>query len=192
MNMQVGPSTSATSAASVDWTEGPAAATSAMLEVSSMGGDVGDQVAALMVENGEAERTTDHQARDAAREAESQADTAQVQALHDEASSMRTQGWVDAAAGVGNAILKAYGTPIGQAAGEAATKVGDSAFSATQHDDEATAAADKAAADQAQAAAQDDTDAANDASQSIQTALDFDRTVQTTEAQTQLAALHRA
>ena len=57
--------------------------------------------------------------------------------------------------------------------------------------DEATAAAQKAAANQADNAVKTAAGAADDANAVIAAALDFDRNYTTTEAQAQLAALHR-
>jgi hypothetical protein len=153
--------------------------------------DLGGQVAALAIENGDAERTTAHVERDAEEHAEAAADAAQVQAMHDEASKMRTQGWFDGGMAVGTAVLRAY-CPAASAVTEGGTKIGDACFQASQHDDEATAAAQKAASDQAQTAVKDASDTVTDADANISTALDFYRTYTATEAATQQAALHHA
>ncbi len=154
-------------------------------------GDLGAEMAALAVENGEVERTTAHEERDAQEVAETQADAAQVSAMHDEASSMRAEGWFDAGVGIAGAGAKAY-SPVLAAGVDATEKLGDGFFHAAQHADDADATAQKAAADQAQTAAKDDDQAANDAEARIGTVLDFDRNYSATEAQIQLAALHRA
>jgi hypothetical protein len=162
------------------------------------------EVAALAVENGEAERTTAHQERDAEEAAEAQANAAEVQAMHDEASSLRAQGYFDAATSVAGAVI-GVACPAA-AAGEKASiqsvvaghasdgveKLGDGFWKAAQHDDEANAAADKASAAQHADAAKDASDAAADASATISTAMEFDRNALSIESQTQLAALHRA
>jgi hypothetical protein len=153
--------------------------------------DIGAQVAALAIENGDEERATAHVERDAEEHAEAAADAAQVQAMHDEASNMRTQGWVDGGIAVGAAALQSY-CPAAAAAVQGGAKVGDACFQAKQHDDEATAAAQKAASDQAQTAVKDDSDTATDANAAISTALDFYRTYTATEAAAQQAALHHA
>jgi hypothetical protein len=153
--------------------------------------DMGAEVAALAIENGDDERTTAHVERDAEEHTEAMADAAQVQAMHDEASNMRTQGWFDGGMAVGTAVLRAY-CPAASAAIEGGTKVGDACFQSAQHDDEATAAAQKAAGDQAETAVKDATDTASDANADISTALDFYRTYTATEAATQQAALHHA
>ena len=57
-------------------------------------GDPGEEMAALAVENGEAERTAAHQERETEEAAQTQADAAQVQAMHDEACSLRAPGRV--------------------------------------------------------------------------------------------------
>lgn len=154
-------------------------------------GDVGAQVAALMVEDGDDERTAAHAQRDAQERIEQQDDAAQVKTLHDEASSMRVQGGFDGVAAGVTAIAKAC-SPVAGAAGEGLEKVGDSAFGAYQKDDEASAAGSKAAANQAATAAKDDDDLANDANGDVGAAIDFARNYTQTEAATTQAALHRA
>jgi hypothetical protein len=169
-----------------------------------VGTDPAGEVAALAIENGEAERTTGHQERDAEEAAEAQANAAEVQAMHDEASSFRAQGYFDAATSVAGAVIGvACPAPVagekasmqsliaGHAA-DGAEKLGDGFWKAAQHDDEASAAADKASSAQHADAAKDASDAAADASATISTALEFDRNALSIESQTQLAALHRA
>jgi hypothetical protein len=171
------------------------------------GSDPGDMLAALAIENGKAERTAAHQERDAEEAAEAQANAAEVQAMHDEASSVRAQGFFDAATAVAGAVIgvtcaqpacAAAGnkpSPLGIVGGhlsDGVEKLGDGFWKAAQHDDEASAAADKASAGQHADAAKDASDAAADANAAMSAALDFDRNYASTEAQTQLAALHRA
>jgi hypothetical protein len=178
------------------------------------GVDPGEMIATLAVENGEAERTTAHQDRDAEEAAEAQANAAEVQAMHDEASSLRSQGLFDAATSVAGAVIgvacaqpaAGQATGVGQAAGnkpspwgivgghlsDGIEKLGDGFWKAGQHNDEARAAADRASATQHADAAKDAGDAATDASGAIGSALDFARNYSSTVAQTQLAALHRA
>lgn len=167
------------------------------------GGDMGAEMAALAVKNGEAERATAHDERSVQEAAAERADDEQVQAMRSEASSMRSEGWFDATVGVASACV-AIGFAPAQGATESADaiagahvidgagKLGDGFFKAGQHDNEADAARDKAAADRAESAARDVADAATDANASISAALDFDRTYVSLEAQTQSAALHRA
>jgi hypothetical protein len=166
-------------------------------------GDPGEEMAALDVENGEAERTTAHQERDSQEAAEAAADAAQVQAMHDEASSLRAEGVFDASTAVVGACLAAACPPAASGAAtvgglvaahlsDGVEKLGDGLWKAAQHDDEAQATADKASADQHADAARNATDAANDANATLGAALDFDRNYTSIEAQTQLAALHRA
>jgi hypothetical protein len=162
-------------------------------------GDPGELMAALDVENGEAERTTAHQERDAEEAAETAADAAQLQAMHDEASSLRAQGVFDASTAVVGACLAVACPPAASGAAtvgglvaghlsDGVEKLGDGFWKAAQHDDEARATAAKQHAD----AARNATDAANDANANLGAALDFDRNYTSIEAQTQLAALHRA
>ena len=167
-------------------------------------------MAALAVENGEVERTNAHQEREAEEAAEARANAAAVQAMHDEASSMRTQGFFDAATSVAGAVI-AVACPVagassacqresarslgGLVAGhlmDGVEKLGDGFFRAAQHDDEAKATADRAIATQHEDAAKDAASGAGDASAAINAALDFDRNYTSLEAQAQLAALHRA
>jgi hypothetical protein len=173
-------------------------------------GDPGEEMAVLAVENGETERVSAHQERQVEEAAEAKADADAVQAMHDEASSMRVQGFFDAATSVAGAAIAVAGPmPVAssatssQAAGatrglvaghlmDGIGKLGDGLFRAAQHDDEANAAADKATATQHDDAAKDAAANAADASATISTALDFDRNYSSLNAQVQLAALHRA
>jgi hypothetical protein len=165
---------------------------SANSDVGSMAsGDLGAAIAALAVENGTAERSTSHEARDVEEQAEAQADAAQVKSMRDEASSMRLEGAFDAVTTIGTAYIKAYCPPVGFL-GEAGEKLGDGVFHATQHSHEADAAAHRAEADQAKSAADKNTDAAGDADAYVKAAFDFYREYSSTEAQTQSAALHKA
>ncbi len=154
-------------------------------------GDFGAEIASLAVQNGDAEVTTEHEARDVEEQAQARDDAAQVQAMHDEASSMRAEGVFDAVTAVGTGCLKAY-CPTATFVGEAAGKLGDGLWHASQHHDEAAAAAQKASSDQAKGAAQNDGDAASDANGYVKAGLDFYREYVSTEAQTQSAVLHRA
>ena len=166
-------------------------------------GDPAEEMAALEVENGEAQRTTAHQARDAQEAAEAQANAAEVQAMHDEAKSVRVQGYFDAGAAVVGAALSiacpvaSTGMPTTQSLvashlSDGVEKLGDGLFKAAQHDQEASAAADRASASQHADAVKNASDDASDANAAMSAALDFDRNITSIEAQTQLAALHRA
>jgi hypothetical protein len=166
-------------------------------------GDLGEEVAVVSIETGEAERTAAHQERDAEEAAQVRDDAAQVQAMHDEASSLRAQGVFDAATAVAGACLAIACPPaasgaqtlqglVGSHLTDGVGKLGDALWQASQHDDEANAAAARAAADQSGNGVKDATDAANEADSVIGAALDFDRNYTSIEAQTQLAALHRA
>jgi hypothetical protein len=170
-------------------------------------GDLGEEVAALDIELGNSERTEAHDQRSVDEVAQENDDNQQVQEIHDEASSLRTQAWVDGAIGVGEAgasvaIGLSYGSQASPAAAgvqggstalfTGANKVVDGLFGASQKDDEANAAADKASADRFQADAQDASQDATDAGGFVNAALDFARTYEATVASTQAAALHRA
>jgi hypothetical protein len=171
-------------------------------------GDPEEEMAALGVETGESERTEAHQQRDAEEAAEAKANAAEVQAMHDEASSMRAQGvfdaatavvgaWVDlacpaAGAGAAAATGSSTGRLVADHVSDGLGKLGDGWWRASQHSDEATAAADRASAAQHADAAKDAADVASDANTFISATLDFDRNYTSIQAQTQLAALHRA
>jgi hypothetical protein len=180
------------------------------------GGDIGAEVAALNVEVGNSERTNAHDQREADEANQQTADNQQVQALHDEASSIRTQAWIDGAIGVAEACATvAIGVSAANAASTAGgaanaasgynsatgastaiftgvNKVFDGLCGAGQKDDEANAAADKAAADRYAADAQDASQDATDADSFVNASLDFVRGYEATVAATQTAALHRA
>jgi hypothetical protein len=166
-------------------------------------GDLGAELAAVEIQTGDTERSAEHAQRSLDEVAEEQADEAQVQQMHDEASSMRTEAWVNGGIGVVEAVAgfgfqpSPTGTPTTWGAASTAVttgaeKLADGLFSASQHDDEANAAGDKAAADRYASDAKDASDAANDATSFVSNALDFARSYVATEAQTQAAALHRA
>lgn len=160
------------------------------------------EVAALAIQNGEAEKTTAHEERDAEEAAEAQANAAAVQAMHDEASSVRKQGFFDAGTAVAGAVIGAACPPVAGKealshivlthASDGVEKLGDGFWKGGQHDDEARATAAKAGAAAHADAVKDASDASADASAAIGTALDFSRSVTSIESETQLAALHRA
>ena len=179
-------------------------------------GDPGAEMAALAIENGEAERTSAHQERDVEEAAETQANAAEVQKMHDEASSMRAAGVFDAVTAVVGAAVtvacpiafaadpaapaatamqsQASAARAGAAAGglfDGLAKLGDSRYQGSQHDDEASAAADRASAGQRGDAVSDANDTASAADATISSALDFERNYSAVEGQIQLAALHR-
>lgn len=161
------------------------------MSIGAISGDLGAQAAALAIQNGEDERRTGHEERDAAYAVEAHDDAEQVQTLHGEASDLRMQGGFDMAAGFVTAAAKAA-SPVAGAAMEGMQKAGDDLLAASQKDDDADAAADKAAADQAENAAKDAGERATDATSNINAALDFNRNYQATEAAVAQAALHRA
>jgi hypothetical protein len=184
---------------SVQSSAAPYDATSPVMD----GGDLGAELAELEIKNGDAERSIDHTQRSVDEAAQQAADAAQVQNMHDEASSMVVGAWVNGAIGVaaaGASVLvppAATGGPStwGMAAsdlGTAGGKLTDGLFGAAEHRDEADAAQDKAASDRYASDAKDAADAATSADATVSTALDFARSYVATEAQTQAAALHRA
>jgi hypothetical protein len=184
---------------SVQSSAAPYDATSPVMD----GGDLGAELAELEIKNGDAERSIDHTQRSVDEAAQQAADAAQVQSMHDEASSMVVGAWVNGVIGVaaaGATVLippAATGGPStwGMAAsdlGTAGGKLADGLFGAAEHRDEADAAQDKAASDRYASDAKDAADAATSADATVSTALDFARSYVATEAQTQAAALHRA
>jgi hypothetical protein len=153
-------------------------------------GDVGAEFAALAVENGTVERSAARQQRevDEARVESEQA--AEVQAIHREASSLRTQAWVDAGSTL---VAQTAGKDTtGAAVVKAGKSLADGYFSAGQKDDEANAKACEAAATDAKSAADDAHDILNGASDYIKSALDFYQEYVTTRAQTLTVAAQRA
>ena len=160
------------------------------------------EVAALAIQNGEAEKTIAHQERDVEEAAEAQANAAEVQAMHDEASNVRKQGLFDAATAVAGAVIGVACPPAAGKetlshfvlthAADGAQKLGDGFWKGGQNDDEARAAAARASAAAHADAVKDASDASSDASAAIGTALDFSRSATSIESETQLAALHRA
>jgi hypothetical protein len=153
-------------------------------------GDVGAEFAALAVENGTVERSTAREERevDEARVESEQA--AEVQALHAEASSLRTEAWVDAGATL---VAQAAGKDTaGAALVKAGKSLADGYFSAGQKDDEANAKACEAAATDAKSAADDAHDTLAGASDYIKSALDFYQEYVTTRAQTLTVAAQKA
>jgi len=152
-------------------------------------GDPGAEIAVLALRTGVAERHATRAMRDAEEAvAEHEAD-AQVQAMHDKASSMRTQAWFDAGMTVAEQAVGAKSTA--GCALSAGQKLGDGMFAAGQQDDDASARAHEAAADHANRAAKSAEDALADANDCIKAALQFYGEYVSTRAQTLIAALHR-
>ena len=63
-------------------------------------GDLGAQMAALVIQNAKSQRNANHQIRDAQEHALAREEAAEVQALHDKADDTRTAGWVSGGAGM--------------------------------------------------------------------------------------------
>jgi hypothetical protein len=152
-------------------------------------GDPAAELAALTVRTGMAQRHVARALRDAEEAvAEREAD-AQVQAMHDKASSMRTQAWFDGAMTLGEQVAGS-GSTVGCVL-SAGQKLGDGLFAADQQDADASAGGHEAAAAHAKNAAGNANDAFTDANDCIRAALQFYGEYVSTRAQTLGAALHR-
>ncbi|HLK41048.1 MAG TPA: hypothetical protein VKU41_30060 [Polyangiaceae bacterium] len=154
-------------------------------------GDPGAELAALTVQAGTAERHTARAVRDSEERLAEHEEAAQVQALHDDASSLRTEAWFDGGMTV---AMQAAGGPQSTLGTwlSAGAKVGDGLFAADQQDHAADAKAHEAAAAHAENAVKDAGDAAADASELVRSGLQFFGTYVETRAQTMAAALHKA
>jgi len=173
-------------------------------------GDVGAEIAALDVEDGQVQRSEARQEREADEARAEHEEAQEVSAIRAEASSMRAQGWVDAAITVVAYAATAASSPSspsaasGQDGGHAASdadgglvaKAGralaDGYFTSAQKDDEANAKADEAATTDAKSAADDAHDAFSDANGLIAAALQFYQEYVTTRAQTMTVAAQRS
>jgi len=181
-------------------------------------GDPGAEMAAMAVETGTAERKTASETRRAYEAEEASEDQQQVDAMHQKAKDIESEGWLDAAGMIGQGVLDATGGAVGLAmlgsdssqAGMAEANDVSSIFHAAglgahgiatgfatekraaEANDDANAALCKANADRAKEAAEDMHDAEKDAADYVKAGLDFYRDYVSTDAQTQAAALHRA
>jgi hypothetical protein len=196
-----------------------AAPTSLLPEPSPMlGGDLSAQIAALAVKTGETERDINSKAAETEDTTEDAANAAQVSLMHDEASTMRTGAWVSGLLQVGAGALSmasgavslngantAAGSSAARAIAGQATMLGGGSqclqagstlaggyFKAAETDTEALTTAEKGIADAAQRTSGDARAAEKDASDFVQSAIDFYRQFQATKAQADAAALHGA
>jgi hypothetical protein len=152
-------------------------------------GDPGAELAALAVRTGMAQRQAARALRDAEEAAAEREAAAQVQTMHDKASSIRTQAWFDGAMTLGEQAAGGRST-VGCLL-TAGQKLGDGLFAAEQQDDDALARGHEAAATHANNAAGNANDAFTDANDCIRAALQFYGEYVSTRAQTFGAALHR-
>jgi hypothetical protein len=176
-----------------------------------VGGDMGAEIAALAVKLGKSEQDLNAKAAEAQDQVEDAQEAAQVQTMHDEASTLRDGAWESgmlqigagactaasggiAASGGTSDFMKALPTMVkgvGEGLNGAATITGGLSKAAAT-DLEANATASKSIADAAGRAGGVDRDTQKNATQFVQAALDFYREYETAKAQAQAAALHGA
>jgi hypothetical protein len=172
-------------------------------------GDPGAMVAALVVESAKDERDVSQQIEQAQTELEDQQEQAEVQAMHEKASSMRTQAWTSGLIGVaqGAMSLGAAGVSdsgakdgMGKAARSleagakmvgAARDVSTGLASAANEDTDATITAHEQAAAHAKRTAGETYDNERDAEKLLGTALDFYKEYESAQDQARAAAVHR-
>jgi hypothetical protein len=153
-------------------------------------GDVGAEFAALAVEKGKVERAAAREEREADQARAESEEAQEVQAIRAEASSLRTEAWVDAGTTLGAQAAGKDST--GAAIVKAGKALADGYFAAGQKDDEANAKACEAAASDAKSAADDAHDTLTGANDFIKSALDFYQEYVTTRAQTLTVAAQKA
>jgi hypothetical protein len=153
--------------------------------------DAGAEVAILTVQAGLNERHTARATRDAQERIAAQEYDAEVQSMHDAASSMRTQAWFDGGMTLATQAAGGPSTTLGTLL-SAGQKVGDGLLAADQQDDNADAKAHEAAATHAQTSTRDAADSMSDANDLIRSAVQFYGGYVETRAQTLSIALHRA
>jgi hypothetical protein len=170
----------------------------------SLSGDPGAELAARAVKSGELQQSTAQKARDAQEQLEVNADRQQVDALHQKADHLRTEGFLEGAgmaaegAGdLGGGLLARDHSQLvacdgaGKAA-EGTARIFAAMPKADSANDDARAAEARSAADQAKTAADDLHDAKKGAGDFISAALDFYREYTSAQASASAAALHRA
>jgi hypothetical protein len=200
---------SSPSSASTSPPSGDAAPASLLPEPTpyAMGGDMGAEITALAIQNGQTESSLNETAQQSQDRIQDLAEQAQVSTMHDEASTMRASAWeagllqiAAGAATIGGGAASINGASSGVVSlikGGADTLSGASAIAAglgkaAETDDEALTAGSKATADAAQREADTCRQAQKDASSFISAAIDFYREYQSTKAQADAAAVHSA
>jgi hypothetical protein len=176
-----------------------------------LSGDMGAAIAALAVQQGNAEEQTETQAAEAQDTLQDNAEAAQVATLHSEASTMRAGAWESGLLQIGAGVctMGSAGVSMGtggsatggqiatllKGAGEGVTGAGTivgGLSKAAATDLDASATASKALADAAGRAGDLDRDAHKSAESFVQAALDFYREYAQAKAQAEAAALHGA
>jgi hypothetical protein len=176
-----------------------------------LGADMGAEIAALAVKSGQTQRDIDTKATETQDSIADRAAAASVNTMHDEASTMRAGAWESGLLqiGAGAFSIASAGESIGAQPGTEAAGIagglkgiseglsGGSTLAgglnkAAETDSEALATASKALSDAAQRSGAALRDGQKGASDFIQSAIDFYREYQSTKAEAQAAALHRA
>jgi hypothetical protein len=169
-----------------------------------MASDPESALAILEVETGSQAEQADRSDRESAELQEEQQNEAAVAAMHDKASHMRTQAWMDFGVAVTDACVQASaGGDGGSGSGASSDSQTAALFKSCQSlldgmqtadeaDDDADVKGDTSGATAAGFAVQADGEALTDASDLVKAALGAYQQYVTTQAQTQAAALHRA
>jgi len=169
-----------------------------------LGTDPEAALAILEVADGAQAEQADRNDRQSAELQEEHADDAAVASMHDKASLMRTQAWVDFGIAAFSACVQAGDTAASSSSGGGDGASQDSAviktfqslcdgsLAASEQNDDADVKGDQAASTVAGFAVQSDNQAMGDAADLVKAALSAYQQYVATQAQTQAAALHRA
>ncbi len=169
-----------------------------------LGTDPEAALAILEVREGTQAEQADRSSRQSDELLEEHEDDAAVQAMHNKASLLQTQGWTDFGLGVMTACVQASDAAAGDSTPGASSSSQDGALmkafqglcdgilTSKEANDDADVKGDQAAATVAQYSVQSDNQALGDASDLVKAALSAYQQYVTTEAQTQAAAIHRA
>jgi hypothetical protein len=170
-----------------------------------LGTDPEAALAILEVVDGAQAEQADRGDRQSAELQEEHADDAAVASMHDKASLMRTQAWVDFGMAAFSAGVQASNTAASSSSssggGEASQDAAmikavqglcDGNLTASEQNDDADVKGDQAASTVAGFTVQSDNQAIGDAADLVKAALSAYQQYVTTQAQTQAAALHRA
>jgi hypothetical protein len=170
-------------------------------------GDMGAEIAALAVQQGTAQQNIDNQAIGEQDSVEDQAEQAEVQTMHEQATETRNGAIASGALQIGGGLCSMGAGGLGMSSLKNAAslstmmKGGSEAFvgggtiagglgQAAATDSAALAAAQKSAGDAANRAGQTDRSAQKSASDFVESAIEFYREYETAKAQAAAAALH--
>lgn len=176
-----------------------------------LGADMGAEIAALAVKSGQTQEDISTRAAEIQDSIEDRAQQAEVQTMHDEASTLRAGAWESGLLqiGAGACSIASAGESIGALQGSKAAGIAGMLKGASQGldgggtlagglskavatDCEALATVSKALGDAAERSGAAARDGQKNASDFIQSAIDFYREYQSTRAQAEAAALHAA